>query len=346
MKKRKVKPPTPTWDLYRDGISYSLLSKFVVCRERFRIATVEGYRPSDRKDALDFGTMFHKALELLASGKNSSTITRELLKRYTDTGIDPMLVRLAALLVPHYSTFYANEKHNYVAQEEVFDVPYVSQTNGRTIRLRGRWDEVYLQDGKLWLQENKTKSDINKHKITTTLPYDLQTMLYCYTLSVTKDKPVGGVLYNVIRKPGLVQNQTESDMQYLERVNKDISKRPDHYFFRVYNDIDKSIIANFNRTTLFPLIESVVTWWESIKNDPFNPWVTGEGKPNPLHYARPFGVFDPMSIGLGDFFEYVTTGLPHGLSKIATCFPELEGEQGVKEKEKPKVAKKQRRTNS
>lgn len=329
VKNIKVKPG---WDLYKDGLSYSLLSKFVVCRERFRIATVELYRSSDRKDALDFGTMFHKALELFAAGKTTMQITSELMKKYKNTGIDLMLIRQVALIIPHYVAYYSSDNFKYISQEEVFDVPYISQLNGRKIRIRGRWDEVFIRNGKLWLQENKTKSDINRLKITQTLPFDLQTMLYCYTLSVEKKKPIGGVLYNVIRKPNLVQGKTESDIDFLTRLGKDITSRPDHYFFRSENDLTSSDITAFSKTTLFPLIESVVQWWESIKNDPMNPWVTGDGKPNPNHYARPFGVFDPMSIGLGDFFEYVTTGLPHGLVKISTCFPELEGEQGAKEK--------------
>jgi hypothetical protein len=335
MKKPAIRNPKPKpgWDLYVDGISYSLLSKFVVCRERFRIATVEMYRSSDRKDALDFGTMFHKALELYAGGKTTMQITSKLMSLYKDTGIDIMLVRQVALIIPHYVAYYSSDNFKYVSQEEVFDVPYKSQTNGRPIRIRGRWDEVFVRNGKLWLQENKTKSDINRLKITQTLPFDLQTMLYCYTLSVEKKKPIGGVLYNVIRKPNLVQGKTESDIDFLNRINEDISKRPDHYFFRSENDLTAKDITDFARTTLFPLIEAVVVWWESIKNDPMNPWVTEDGKPNPNHYARPFGVFDPMSIGLGDFFEYITTGLPHGLVRKETCFPELQGEQGVKEKE-------------
>jgi hypothetical protein len=39
-----------------------------------------------------------------------------------------------------------------------------------------------------------------------------------------------------------------------------------------------------------------------------------------------------MAYGEGDFFEYIVTGVPIGLVKKDTCFPELEGEQGAKEK--------------
>ena len=64
--KRKSKnKPSPTWDLYRDGITYSLLSKFFVCRERFRLSTVEGWSETGLQSGLEFGSAFHACLEKL-----------------------------------------------------------------------------------------------------------------------------------------------------------------------------------------------------------------------------------------------------------------------------------------
>jgi hypothetical protein len=337
----------PTWDLYRDGISYSLLCKFRNCRERFRVATVEGLRPSDRKDAMDFGTIFHKALEYTAQNKTTSQVITQLLKFYKKSSMDPMLVKQACILVPHYNKYYSTEKHNYVAQEEVFDVPYKSTTTGRIIRLRGRRDEMFERKKALWLQENKTKTTIDENKIIATLPFDLQTMLYAY--SMTHDYPgrkIGGILYNVIRRPGQKQKQKESDNEFLQRINSEIAADVDnslannemsHYFKRYEIELGPSDISNFYHRTLVPMIESVVVWWESIKSDPFNPWVDEQGKPNPHHFQTPFGIYDPMTLGVGDYFDYVTSGSKLGLEQIETCFPELQGEQGQsKNQENPK----------
>jgi hypothetical protein len=323
-KKRK-----PAWDLYRDGLSYSLICKFRNCRERFRISTVEGLRSTDRKAAMEFGTIFHKALEFAAHGKTSSQIITELFKFYKDTTVDHDLIRQACILVPHYNKYYESERKTYVAQEEVFDIPYKSCVTGKIVRLRGRRDEVYQVGKTLWLQENKTKTTIDETKILLTLPHDLQTMLYVY--SMTHDyagRRIGGVLYNVIRRPMLRQGQKESESQFYQRLNEHVSDDPSHYFKRYEVELVPSDIQRFFNETLVPIVENIVVWWESVKRNPFEPWMDEQGNPNPHHYRTPFGIFDPMTIGVGDYFDYVTSGSEIGLERVTTAFPELEGEQG------------------
>lgn len=319
------------WDLYKDGLSYSLISRFRNCRERFRISTVEGLRSVDRQEAMEFGTIFHKALEFTAQGQTSSQVIANLLSFYKRTSVDQHLIRIAAILVPHYNRYYAEDKKQYVASEEIFDVPYKSHITGKIIRLRGRRDEMYAHNGRLWLQENKTKTIIDENKIMMTLPHDLQTMLYTYSITIDYPKhKVGGVLYNVIRKPSLKQGAKENEMQFYGRLNEHIASDPSHYFKRYEVELTPSDISKFYNETLVPIVENIVVWWESIKANPFNPWVDQDGKVNPHHYRTPFGIFDPMTIGVGDYFDYVTSGSELGLERVSTAFPELENaEQGI-----------------
>lgn len=328
MKKKSISR-SPVWDLYRDGISYSMLCKYRNCKERFRLSAVEGLRPSERRAAMDFGTVFHKALELTASGKTTTQVINTVIKLYKDTSVDQMLVREACVLVPHYIAINKNSNIKYIAQERVFDIPYKSVTTGKIIRLRGRRDEEFIRNKKLWLQENKTKTTIDENKIIMTLPHDLQTMLYIYSMTHDyPDKPIGGVLYNVIRRPSTKQSAKETELQYLQRLSATVAKDPEHFFKRYEVELVQSDITNFFNQTLVPLIENVVIWWESIKSNPFNPWVDGQGNVNPHHYRTPFGIFDPMTLGVGDYFELTTTGRELGLVRVETVFPELQGEQG------------------
>jgi hypothetical protein len=323
---KKLKPPKSNWDFYEDGISYSLMSKHIVCPERFRIYACEGLRPSDRKEAMEFGTIFHKALEYAAQGNTTTQIVSRLMKWGQISKADMMLCRIAATMVPHYRKFYQDDKHKYVSTEQVFKNPY-KLSNGRITYLRGRMDEVYVKNGGLWLQENKTKSRIDEDKIIATLPSDLQTMFYVYNMSLIYDRRIDGVMYNVIRKPELKQRTKEGDIAFLKRINEDILERPEHYFKRYEVELVKKDIDDFHEKVIAPTLERIMIWWESIKNNPFDPWHLPDGRVNPHHWLRPFGVFDPMSLGRGDYFDYVTSGSTMGLEKIDSPFPELANEE-------------------
>ncbi len=82
---------------------------------------------------------------------------------------------------PEYVKFWQSHpdvvNRTPLLQEQVFDVPY-ALPSGRVVRLRGKWDSVDLIDGGVYLQENKTKGDIDRAQVERQLRFDLQTMLY------------------------------------------------------------------------------------------------------------------------------------------------------------------------
>ena len=116
---RRKKRQQPAWDLYRDGISYSLLSRFINCRERFRIYAVEGLAPIDTTDYLEFGTIFHRLLEYHAKGYTFPQLERLLSK---DGVSSDFLGRLALEIFRIYAATWKDQdsKIQYVSQEEVF----------------------------------------------------------------------------------------------------------------------------------------------------------------------------------------------------------------------------------
>lgn len=309
------------WDLYRDGISYSLLSKFVACRERFRLYSVEGLRVDGSTDSLDFGNLFHKLLEYHAHGYTLAQLERWVSQECSDQ----LLGRIGLTIFKHYHDTWSEDDKNikYIGSEDIFRVP-VHLPSGRKIDLRGKYDEVFRREGKIWLQENKTKAQVDEHSLEHTLAHNLQTMLYCYTMRTHyKESPVG-VLYNVIRKPGLKQKQKETDLDFVKRIHDDVASRPEWYFYRWRVEFAPGDVDNFAKRTLFPLLEQVCLWWESIKANPFQPWTLQDGSTNPHHYQRPFGVYDPFRNGKGDYFDLITRGIDSGLISVDTAFPELE----------------------
>ena len=319
--------PSANWDLYRDGVSYSLLSRFINCRERFRLYAVEGLRPEKSgRDALEFGTYVHRILELHAKKPNLSI---HALVKANPCPLDPALKPVAQVVMDRYLWWYKNSKYRYIAQEEVFDVPYLLP-NGRTLRLRGRFDEILRAPagyprGTIWIQENKTKEKINTYQIESFLPNNLQTMFYSTAAERHYSRPVTGVVYNVIRKPTHKRSvqKKETQEQFLERLDGIIEADPKHFFHRVEFPFHKSHLERWQLRTLNPILLDLCRWWESIAHNPFEPWTLPDGSANPNHFLRPFGVYDSLTTGIGDYFDPITRNNYVGYSRDNEPFSEL-----------------------
>lgn len=331
-KKAKTKMVEPLWDLYRDGISYSLLSKFLICRERFRLGAVEGWTESGIHAGLEFGNAFHLCLEkdeapfkvtsqYQKSKQENSSLLPHQLKEFEQ------LMCAVEATVKGYKKHWKTEDRNFtsVAREKVFEIPYSVPFHGGqrsvTLKLRGKIDEVlrYKKSKRLWVFETKTKSDIDSDGLHRTLAQDLQTMLYCTAAHHLYKESPEGVLYNVIRRPGLRLGKTESLVNYRNRIEADVQKRAEWYFHRWEVKLDPDDLEKWQIRSLNPLLRQIIQWWESIKNNPFDPW------DSEYHFQRPFGVYDGLASGRrGDFFNLLTSGSYKGLEAKSTVFPELE----------------------
>lgn len=151
----------------KDGITYSLLSRFLVCRERFRVLAVEGLRPTPQfNHKLEFGEMWHVCEDAHARGVNplhqgptypgSKEKTWGELLAYAK-GLSERFptarpeiehwYNVCRTQFPLYADYWAKNPdvlaRTPLLQEQVFDVPY-RLPSGRTVRLRGKWDSVDL----------------------------------------------------------------------------------------------------------------------------------------------------------------------------------------------------------
>jgi hypothetical protein len=345
-KKAKAKRES-LWDLYRDGLSQSLISKFLNDRERYRIYAVEGLRERGSRDHLEFGTIYHRLIEISASGigDNQATLASHIndwcKKRFKTATPDEFanIYRLANIALVSFIEYKKWEKalgkkYNYFSQEEQFKNMY-KLPSGRIIPLRGRFDEIIQWDKKtLWVQENKTKSRIDEMAIETQLPWNLQTMFYAVNLQLKHPQyKCGGIVYNVIRTPGERQKVKEPDTEFFARIQENIAKDQAHYFKRWEYGLSQDHLKAWEQQTLIPVLEHIANWWDSIKSNPFNPWVDADGNVNPWHFIRPFGVYDSMANGNGDYFDLICRGITVNLDRATTVFPELEDDDPNAEKE-------------
>lgn len=342
------------------GITFSLLSRFLVCRERFRLLVVEGLRPRDKfNPKLEFGNMWHAMEEALAEGKPTlpalAKYANELVRRYQmDRDDIGHWTGMAAEFFPRYVEHWA--KHPDVTarfpllQEEVFDVPYLLPS-GRTVRLRGKWDSVDLigedAEAGVYLQENKTKSRLDGETITRQCTFDLQTMLYAVAYlkwagtlkpadwldlrekaGVSTGVRLGGAFrgtrYNVVRRPA--HKTVASAAKTYEELKE--AGRLGEWFGRWKIKVGPADIEKFRRTCLDPILENLSDWWEWINHPGFGQaaasgaWI--KTATLGLHWRHPFGVYNVLDEGgHADLDAYLETGSTVGLERATDLFPEL-----------------------
>lgn len=366
----------PSGEGWNGGISQSMIVRFLSCRERFRLKYVLGLEPHDKwNHRLGYGNMWHTCEEAHAKGKSVSDSrpdaedVRDVLAMHASEMCVKYPLQQEEIFkwynvcktqFPEYVKYWQEhpdvKNRTPLLQEQAFDVPY-TLPSGRVVRLRGKWDSVDLiqeetegllgrhkevREG-IWLQENKTKGDVDKLQIERQLKFDLQTMVYLIALanyqhdvgfSVARGGPVApilGVRYNVVRRPlsggkGSISPHkekkpkkgryvpAETDEQFYERLRRNyLAAEPDYWFFRVRGEVGQRDIEVFRETCLDPILEQMSCWYNS---DPVPPWAQ--------HYRTPFGVYSALEEGgATEYDAFLETGSEAGLRRVTELFPEL-----------------------
>lgn len=364
LKKAKEKKG-PVWGgPEKDGITQSLLSRFLCCRERFRLLVVVGLRPRDGfNHRLEYGQCWHLCEEHFAQGHDWQAPLRVyaqgLCRKYP---LQQEQVQhwynVCRTQFPLYADYWA--KHPDVKgrtpllQERVFNVPYTIPS-GRVVRLRGKWDSVdRIGRGKkagVYLQENKTKGDIKEKQLQQQLAsgFDLQTMLYLVALQASmpgevnqSPKDLHGVRYNVVRRPlsggkGSIRKHQptksnpkgESDEEFYGRLGGIIQEDPGYFFMRWKVEITPGDIERFRRECLDPILEGLCVWWDWMTEREFDlvpsPFDIPPGGANFHHYRHPYGVWNAMNEGgSSEYDEYLESGSTLGLERTNQLFTELQ----------------------
>lgn len=216
------------------GITFSLLSRYLCCRERFRLLSIEGLKSADHfNHRLEYGNMFHLCEETYYKYQKDPTTSKnwkeavkfalenyrnELYEKYpfSREDIDKWFM-VCKIQFPIYVEYWeANTKQNNIKrvsilQEEIFSVLY-KLPSGRFVRLRGKWDDVSIEETnrvrEIWITDHKTKGEIDERQILRELTFNLQTLIYVVAFqeyqkynSLYSRYPIAGVKLNVIRRP-------------------------------------------------------------------------------------------------------------------------------------------------
>lgn len=334
----------------KDGITYSMLSAFLCDRERFRVKYLLGYRPHETFNVpIEYGHLWHVCEEHSERdwrGKLSEHVEK-LLERFPYQKSE--IVRWKNICACQFSAYLDHWKESPSAQdsffnlaevyrrEHVFQVSY-ELPNGRVISLRGKVDGIDFvpvpgSEG-YYIREHKTKSTVDREKITKSLHFDLQTLLYAVALEGEGIKPAG-ILYNLVKRPlsggrgSIVQHkptkakpQGETFPEYLERLREVFREYSSDYFQRWTVQIEKADVEKFKVRLLNPLMTELVYWYDQMSENnrwKVNPWDVSN------HWAHPYGVRNVIDEGIQtDYDNFLATGDTSGLTRTEKLFGELE----------------------
>lgn len=344
--KRRTEPlwAGPSGEGPLGGITYSMLSRFIGCRERFRLYAIEGLRTREEFNSkIEYGQMWHVCEEALAGSANKNcqgiidqallVYCKSLIAKYplSQEQIDhwyKMCKEFFPLYVKHWSEHPDVKDRTPLFQEQTFDVPY-KLPSGRVVRLRGKWDSVDLignaKKSLMYLQENKTKSAIDVVKLQRQMKFDLQTMLYCVSLTQGMEQklvdpyPFGGVRYNVIKRSA--HKSTESALKKFEDDSK--ASRLNEWFARLKVEISPADVLKFRHECLDSLLEQLLDWygWVTCPNDRNDVFDGGKG----IHWRHPYGLWSVVDeTGWSDVDNFIETGSEVGLKRVETLFTELQ----------------------
>lgn len=159
-------------------------------------------------------------------------------------------------LMTGYHTRWKDAGWETIETEQEFMLPVVNPNSGRisrTFNYAGKFDGTVTDGAKRLLLEHKTTSDSIEDP---TAPYwmrlDIDAQIDLYSLAnLQMGEPVDGVLYDVIRKPGIRPKKSSGETipQYQVRLGEDTIARPDFYFGRkVIYRLDEQLLEAAEET--------------------------------------------------------------------------------------------------
>jgi hypothetical protein len=330
-----------------DGVTQSLLGRYLADLERFRLLVIEGLTGQERWNApTGYGDMWHAAEEEFARTKGSDDNWQRALLQSAKQACASYPLQQAEIsdwyekakvqfpvYIKHWEQHPDVKDRVPMFQEHQFDTKYTLPSE-RVVRIRGKRDAVDLINGGVYVGENKSKSRVDDARIARQLTRDLQTMIYVITLreDFAKLEPkwqkyagkVRGVRYNVVKRPS---------HKILKNLQEALAEKPEEFFARWLVEITNTDVQRFKTECLHPILENLCDdyeWWafcKSTGNSPFDYQMREQtyAEHRHRHFLLPFGIYNITAEGgVSDLDEFILSGSMAGLSRATSLFKELE----------------------
>jgi len=307
----------PEYNAEQDGVTQGLLACWMTCRQKARYVCEHWSRKRSALDNTTFGSLTHEALSRMYRVEDVPSedvvtdivnkVIREFEAEYMHRAkaseveeLEILGINMEQVLLAYVRRWASDwEGDQWVDTELSFRVKVVG------IPVQGKIDGVVRRGTKWWVFETKTRSQIADN-IVRQLAVDFQSQVYGYALEGIRGKRPAGVLYNVVRNPGLKAGKGNLG-GFAERLRADIDSRPDWYFRRFEVVGDKADQAAFAENLKVVLGE-------------FSLWAAGQS-PCWRNYAACFSSWFPC-----DYLDLCSTGNTAGYVQREHLFPELEPE--------------------
>lgn len=224
----------------KDVWTASRLKAYHTCpvKEAFRYR--EKLAPVTSREALRFGTAIHKGIEMRSVEAALEALNVPFPSTQEEADAQETVKATVTALLNGYMKKYEPFEEHYPEKMFSMSIRTPNRRASTTKVIAGKIDDIAFINGECWLVEYKTASKLDGTYFDR-LYVDTQITTYMMAAKRLGYKPVG-IIYRVLRKPGLKRGKTESLEQFLTRIEADISARPEHYFeerkiYRSANDL-------------------------------------------------------------------------------------------------------------
>lgn len=265
-------------------ISSTVINTFMNCREMLRFSQ-GGWETTGFKRSIMFGQLLHHVFDSLykkgldLTERNAHKLSTSWMAGVVGRVSDPQavqeletMVAQVSALIPLYNLFWSKKKADQFkifGSEVEYKIPFFlpkEVCGHKRVFLRGHIDALGQHGRQTWVIERKSMGQITPGEIHSVAKVAFQNHFYLFCLAhTTKLLPQGkkpwGVIYDIIRVPGIKQKKTESYNKFLKRVWDDIAAQPDHYFFRIPVEFSGLEMRGFE-TDLVAKITEYIKWKE------------------------------------------------------------------------------------
>lgn len=278
----------PIWDLYKDGVTQSLITKWLQCPKQCELEYYHGWTSTKQSEALLFGSACHYILEQAywksepPSNRNIESYILSFRKRtekenesLTTTEFENkeiLYCKVAALIKAYFFYFRKDFDYNWILIEKKFTIHY---GHGICIDLCGMLDGAFLLDensDNVYLIDHKFLSMINIENKETLLPADFQLNFYLYLVreylkKIDPKLKIKGFYYNICRRPGLKYLKKDVSFKaYEDRIFEEIISKPKYYFYSERHKLDDKTKIPGNRplrdSLFIPVADIEIDRWE------------------------------------------------------------------------------------